>query len=103
MPRMKGRERNASLHIILLILFVIEAFKQLAKQFHVRPQKKQVQSITHTIHGGDDMQEFVIVNYVEIGGEVLRMSELSKEKAAKVSQILQERFMDLAGYKRQSA
>ena len=49
------------------------------------------------------MQEFVIVNYVEIGGEVLRMSELSKEKAAKVSQILQERFMDPVGYKRRSA
>lgn len=47
--------------------------------------------------------EIKIINHIDIAGETYDMRTLSKEKMDQIREILQERIMVPAGYKRKTA
>ena len=49
------------------------------------------------------MDKVQIVNYIEIKGETMEMYMLGPEEKQRIAELLQERLMTLAGFRRKSA
>lgn len=46
------------------------------------------------------MREMVIMNYIDIDGENVPMESLEEEKRKKIAELIQDRIMSAAGYRR---
>lgn len=48
------------------------------------------------------MERLTIINYVDTDGEDVPMDALQQEKRQKIAEIVQDRMMHMAGYKRKN-
>lgn len=51
----------------------------------------------------EQLREMVIMNYIDIDGENVPMESLEEEKRKKIAELIQDRIMSAAGYRRKTA
>ena len=50
----------------------------------------------------EQLREMIIMNYIDIDGKCVPMKSLEEEKRKKIAEIIQDRIMSVAGYRRKN-